>query len=142
MALQLLRVALFMLGLSAICIALMIMVGGAQWTANTFTILVNLFADVPAQPAGLSDVNTDSELRFFSSLWLAFGALTVHASRSLPERLGLAYGLAAVFFLGGVGRLLSFLSIGAPHMLFMVLMVIELTLPLIILALGLMGRRR
>jgi len=34
-----------------------------------------------------------------------------------------------LFFAGGLARLLSFLSIGTPHALFALLMVIELAMP-------------
>jgi hypothetical protein len=49
--------------------------------------------------------------------------------------------LAGVFFTGGVGRIFSRLSVGAPHPFFTLLLVIEVTLPVIMLALWLGARR-
>jgi len=43
--------------------------------------------------------------------------------------------LMGLFFMGGVGRLLSYYATGEPHTLFTILMLVELILPIAILAL-------
>jgi hypothetical protein len=49
--------------------------------------------------------------------------------------------LAATFFAGGVGRALSWVSVGPPHPFFLALMATELTLPLVLVVLWLAVRR-
>jgi hypothetical protein len=44
--------------------------------------------------------------------------------------------MLVVFWLGGVGRVISYFAVGAPHPLFSVLMWIEIALPIALLALS------
>lgn len=84
----------------------------------------------------------DSELRFYATLWGAYGVVLLRAARGLPRTLPQAPWLAAVFFSGGVGRLISLLTVGAPHPVFTLLMTIELTLPILMILLWLGARAR
>jgi len=77
----------------------------------------------------------DSELRFYAALWGAYGLVVTRTAMNLPGRFKEVPWLAAVFFAGGVGRLLSRLSLGPPHPFFTLLLVIEVSLPVIIMAL-------
>ena len=63
------------------------------------------------------------------------GLVLLHIARRLPATLGWIPPTAALFFLGGIGRAISWLAVGAPHPFFLLLMVIELVLPLVFLAL-------
>jgi hypothetical protein len=53
----------------------------------------------------------------------------VWTARDLAARLYLVPWLAGVFFLGGVGRVISYAAVGPPHPFFLVLMGFELLLP-------------
>lgn len=77
----------------------------------------------------LATPDADSELRFYSVLWIAFGVIAVRAARTLPASLGTARLLLALFFAGGAGRALSMATTGVPHPLFIILMWIELLAP-------------
>lgn len=73
----------------------------------------------------------DSEDRFYATLFLGFGLAVIWASRDLASRRGVYLFLMAVFFVGGVSRIISVLAVGWPHPLFIVLGAIELVLPII-----------
>ena len=61
-------------------------------------------------------------------------------ARDLVARLSLVPWLAGVFFVGGVGRALSYAAVGAPHPFFLLLMALELTTPLLLAGLWLGAR--
>jgi hypothetical protein len=82
----------------------------------------------------------DSELRFYAALWGAYGVVALRTAWSLPRKLSRTPWIAAVFFAGGVGRLLSQVGVGAPHPFFTLLMIIELTLPVLLTLLWLGAR--
>lgn len=87
----------------------------------------------PSAIPGSVPVNAtmDSEDRFYSTLFLGFGAALIWCSRDLAARKNIFHCLLAVFFLGGVARIVSALQVGLPNALFQTLGLIELTLPII-----------
>lgn len=122
-----LRLILGVLGIAAVLIALSILVLGAGPTARfgeqTFELLVGWHgARTPEWPPAM-----DSELRFYAALWLAYGVLTLRAA--IQSRLDNTPWLASIFFLGGIGRVASWLTVGTPHPFFLCLMAAELVLP-------------
>jgi hypothetical protein len=126
-----LRLCLLILGASAIAIAASILVTGAEATA---ALAEGVFDTVSGWRGGLSEhwpPTMDSELRFYAALWGAYGVVLIRAAIGLPGTLPQAPWLAAVFFAGGVGRLISRVSFGAPHPVFTLLMIIELALPVL-----------
>jgi hypothetical protein len=130
-----LRVLLAILGLSAIAIAASIMLAGATATTlnaeHVFAALTGYAGPrTPPWPAAM-----DSELRFYAALFGAFGVLCVVAARSRDAARRLTPWLAAVLFIGGIGRALSYVAVGPPHPMFVTLMAIELGLPPLLLVL-------
>lgn len=113
--------------------------------ARTLAVLVWIFGAVciaialvhiaigPSSIPGSIPVNAtlDSEDRFYASLFLGFGAALIWCSRSLAERGGVFFALLAVFFIGGLARIVSYLQVGLPHPLFQFLGVVELILPVV-----------
>jgi hypothetical protein len=85
----------------------------------------------PAAIIGGSHVNatSDGEDRFFAGLLLCYGVALVWCSRGVERKGGYVNLLAAVFFVGGVGRLISLVVVGIPHPFFLAMLVIELALP-------------
>ena len=71
----------------------------------------------------------DSEDRFYATLFLAFGAAMVWSSRDLRGRAGLFAALMAVFFLGGLARIVSWVMVGPPNTFFQAMTVLELAIP-------------
>ena len=81
-------------------------------------------------PGGLFvNPTMDSEDRFYATLFLGWGAAMIYCARDLAARKGLFHALLAIFFLGGVARIVSALAVGLPSPLFVFLGALELILP-------------
>ncbi len=87
----------------------------------------------PSSIPGSVPVNAtmDSEDRFYSTLFLGFGAALIWSAQDLIARRGVFHCLLVVFFLGGVARIISAIDVGLPNQLFQFLGLVELTLPII-----------
>jgi hypothetical protein len=136
-----LRGLLATLGATAVAIALSIDLLGAAATAGAGQRLFDLVAGQPAAPPTPWPADMDNELRFYAAMWGAYGLLLLATARDLTARLAWVPWLAGVFFAGGVGRAISWISVGAPHPFFLALMAAELALPPAFVALWLMERR-
>ncbi|MFF5029916.1 DUF4345 domain-containing protein [Streptomyces collinus] len=79
--------------------------------------------------AGSAGPTVDSWGRFMGASFVGYGLAWLWAARRRPVPARAVRWLAAVFLLGGVGRLLSVASHGWPQWFQIVLAVIELTLP-------------
>ena len=124
-----LRALLGVLGFSAVLICLSIMLMGPQRTAWQAE---SMFDALARSPAGLSEAwppTMDSELRFYAPFWGAYGIILIAVARSLPRRAEWVPWPALLFFVGGLGRVVSIAAVGRPHPFFIMLMVIELILP-------------
>ena len=107
-----------------------------KWFATLFggvcmAIAIGHIAVGPQVIPGGVPVNAtmDSEDRFYATLFFGFGAALVWAAQDLAVRRSFFLVLLAVFFLGGVSRIVSMLQVGFPHPLFVFLTGVELTLP-------------
>ncbi len=130
------------IGAAAILIGTAIFLFGASAVASFSAGLLGHIGGTGEAVAGLAGPDADNELRFYSVLWIAYGVIAVRAALELPRSLGLARLLLALFFAGGAGRALSMATVGAPHVLFVVLMWIELLAPPALLLLSLLINRR
>jgi hypothetical protein len=135
--LRAIRICLFVLGASAIGIALSILLLGAETTASLAEWGFGAVSGWRGPPSEHWPPTMDSELRFYAALWGAYGIVVLRAALNLADRLSEVPWLAGVFFAGGVGRVLSRLSTGAPHPFFTLLMTIELVLPVVLIGLWL-----
>lgn len=88
----------------------------------------------PAAIPGAIPVNPtmDSEDRFYATLFLGFGAAHVWAAQDLQARRAVVLALQAVFFAGGIARIVSWVSVGPPAPLFIFLGSLELVIPLLL----------
>ncbi|MFC7304129.1 DUF4345 domain-containing protein [Streptomyces monticola] len=84
-------------------------------------------ASVPGEESAGATV--DSRERFYNAIFLGFGLAWIWVARQSPIPARMVRGLAAVFLLGGVGRLLSMAVHGLPHWWQVPLTVLELVLP-------------
>ena len=130
-----LRVLHAVLGLAAIVICLSVLLLGPSATANATETLFNIVTGGHQPLTGAWPPTMDSELRFYAPFWGVYGGLLLLVAWDLPAKLNWAPPLAAMFFVGGVGRAISYLMVGAPHPVFSLLMAIELVFPLIVLRL-------
>ncbi len=137
-----LRVLLVLLGVSAIGIALGDILAGPSATAGFFEGLFVALTGSPAPPTGAWPATMDNEMRFYAVFWRAYGAVLIQVARDFAARGHLTPWLAGLFFAGGVGRAVSYASVGAPHPFFTALMAIELLTPPLLVLLWLGGRRQ
>jgi hypothetical protein len=137
-----LRLLLAVLGASAVLIALSILFTGAEATARFGERSFEALAGPSPAPSAEWAPTMDSELRFYAALWGAYGLLLLLTARDYEGRASWVPWLATVFFAGGVGRVLSWVSVGAPHPFFLMLMATELIVPPVLIALWFGARRR
>jgi hypothetical protein len=130
------RVSIASLGTAAVVIGGMIFLFGPAFTGELFAAGLSMVVPVSA-PVQLGGVDVDSEMRFYAALWVAYGLVMIRVSQLLPRRILLAQAMLGVFFVGGLGRVISSMTVGPPHPLFQVLMWIELAVPLILAPLSL-----
>ncbi|MDU8929387.1 DUF4345 domain-containing protein [Alisedimentitalea sp. MJ-SS2] len=116
-------------GLTAIAAGVMIYFLGPDVTARVFAVLLENLVEPPVYRGGLDGADSDSEMRFFAVFWIAYGAAVMHQARDVDGNRTMLLGLAALFFAGGLGRVLSLWSVQEPSSLFIILMWIELLLP-------------
>jgi Domain of unknown function (DUF4345) len=85
----------------------------------------------PSSIPGSVPVNAtmDSEDRFYATLFLGFGLAHVWAARDLTQRAGIVLAMQAVFFAGGIARIISLIAVGPPIPLFLFLGALELLIP-------------
>jgi hypothetical protein len=133
---------LIVLGASAILIGVGIFLAGPAVISRLTEGLVAQVSGSPAPSPDLWTATQDSELRFYSVLWVAYGAAVMAVGRRLERRMAWVPPLSALFFLGGVGRALSWLAVGQPHLAFTLLMIVELALPPLFLGLWVLARRQ
>jgi Domain of unknown function (DUF4345) len=69
------------------------------------------------------------EDRFFAGLLLCYGIALLWCVRDVQRKRVHVSLLAAVFFVGGIGRLLAVVLDGAPNPFFIAMLVLELALP-------------
>jgi Domain of unknown function (DUF4345) len=138
---RILAFALFLLGLSALAIGIAIFALGPERVGLFFNdMLAPLSASAFANPPEAWTRDGDSEMRFYSVFWAAYGIALLFIARDIVRFRIWVPLLLGLFLLGGVGRAISIIQFGWPHPLFTVLMAVELALPVILLVLHAMAR--
>ena len=84
----------------------------------------------------------ESELRFYSAFYLAYGLHVLRTARREPLDAAAVNELAATLLLGGLARAGGWLAAGKPHPLQRALLAIELAAPPIVLLEAARLRRR
>lgn len=129
---KLLTAGLYVIGLSATLIGGPISIFGGDAVASFFNAVLNLiYSDGPIRE--FANANVDSELRFYG-VWFAFyGLILIQTAQNIERYFTRVPILLLAFALAGLARVLGFIFTGRPHMLFTILMVIELVLPALLL---------
>ena len=91
------------------------------------------FAIGPDAIIGGTDVNptSDGEDRFYAGLFLCYGVALLWCARDVQDKRVYVNLLAAVLFVGGIGRLLAVALVGTPHPFYLAMLVVELVLPVL-----------
>ena len=89
------------------------------------------FAIGPDAIIGGTDVNptSDGEDRFYAGLFLCYGVALLWCARDVQDKRVYVNLLAAVLFVGGIGRLLAVVLVGMPHPFYLAMLAVELVLP-------------
>ncbi len=104
-----------------------------SWTMGLACVAIGIshFAlgvdSVPGE--GSSGATVDSRERFYGAIFLGYGLAWIWAARRKPIPSREVQWFAWIFFLGGLGRLVSLVVHGQPHWFQVVLTVLELALP-------------
>jgi hypothetical protein len=103
----------------------------ALFGAIVIAISVAHFAIGPQAIIGGTAVNPTmaGEDRFFAGLLLCSGLALAWCARDVQRKRVYINLLAAVFFVGGLGRLLAVLIDGMPHPFYIAMLALELGLP-------------
>ena len=136
MSTRILRVLLFALGAAAIVIGASIFVLGGTMTAGATEHIFALAAHRPFTGGEVFSATADSELRFYAPFWMTYGAACIWVSADIPTRRAWVLPLSLLFLAGGIGRLLALAADGPPRRPFLILMVIEMTLPHVMIVLA------
>ena len=134
-----LRALLWLLGGSAILICLSIVFFGPGNTAQISELMFDALTGRGGPLTGRWPPTMDSELRFYAPFWGAYGIVLIAVARDLMRLGRWVPWLALLFFVGGLGRAISWAITGAPHPFFLFLMTIELVLPPVLIALWRFG---
>ena len=75
----------------------------------------------------------DSNLRFYSGLWFGLGLVLFWLIPRIERDTTVLTCLAAMFFMGGIGRIVSILACGLPSVPYVSFILLELGFPLLAL---------
>src|SRR3978361_887103 len=80
---------------------------------------------------GAVNATIDSDMRFYALLFTAYGATFVWCAANIAERGRVANALGAVFFAGGIARLVAWAGTGQPNWTYVPTIPVELVIPLV-----------
>ncbi len=123
---RILQVILAVIGLIAV-------ITGALGVAAGITTNLGDFYAISVSPSIEGNIILDSNLRYFSGVWLGLGLILFWVIPSIERQKLVFRLLAGMIFIGGVGRVVSMLSFGTPSPLFVVFSLLELFFPLLII---------
>lgn len=85
---------------------------------------------------GSAGATVDSRERFYAAIFIGSGLAWIWVARKSPIPAAAVRWLAAIFLLGGLGRILSLVIYGKPQSFQLLLAVLEIVLPLVFFALA------
>ena len=90
-----------------------------------------LFGSASIIGGGMVNATIDSDLRFYALLFTAYGLAFVWCAADITRRGRVANVLGAIFFAGGLARLLAWAATGPPNWFYVVMIPVELIIPLV-----------
>ena len=119
MSRRILQIILAMIALLAIITGL---VGIITGITNEFYSISNVKANVLL----------DSNLRYFSGLWLGLGLIIFWIIRSIEKQKIVLRLIFVMIFIGGIGRVFSMINVGIPPTLYIIFTFLEICSPILI----------
>jgi hypothetical protein len=104
------------------------------YIVSAFVVLTGLL-DVFAGIEGLRTLDRflpapyrtiDTQVRFLGAIWLGFGVMLAWIIPNIEQQTMLFRLMMGAIFLGGLARILSLMTLGAPPLFFIGLMVLEI----------------
>ncbi len=80
---------------------------------------------------GSVNATIDSDLRFYALLFTAYGLTFVWCAADIDRRAPVINVLGAIFFAGGLARLLAWAVSGRPNWFYVLMIPVELLIPLV-----------
>jgi hypothetical protein len=80
---------------------------------------------------GSVNATIDSDMRFYALMFAAYGLVFVWCAVDIADRGRVANILGALFFAGGLARLLAWAATGQPNWFYVVMIPVELIVPLV-----------
>jgi hypothetical protein len=80
---------------------------------------------------GSVNATIDSDMRFYALLFAAYGLVFVWCAVDIADRGRVANILGALFFAGGLARLLAWAATGQPNWFYVMMILVELIVPLV-----------
>lgn len=80
---------------------------------------------------GSVNATIDSDMRFYALLFVGFGAGFIWAAQDMDARAGAVNVLGALFFIGGLARLLAWAATGEPNWFYVLMIPVELIIPVV-----------
>ena len=96
-----------------------------------FNVLFGGASAIPGSNGGV-EATVDNELRFFAVFWLAYGWFCFWVARNIQSQHTFIPFIALAFFIGGLGRLISMISVGSPASILIPAMILEFVIPIVI----------
>ncbi|MDH6244016.1 DUF4345 domain-containing protein [Mycobacterium sp. OTB74] len=90
-----------------------------------------LFGSATIIGGGPVNATVDSDLRFYALLFTCYGLMFVWCAASITQRGRVANLLGAIFFAGGLVRLLSWAVTGPPNWFYILMIAVELLVPVV-----------
>lgn len=90
-----------------------------------------LFGTASIIGAGTVNATIDSDMRFYALLFTAYGLTFVWCAADITQRGRVANILGAIFFAGGLARLLAWAVTGQPNWFYVLMVPVELVIPVV-----------
>jgi Domain of unknown function (DUF4345) len=90
-----------------------------------------LFGSASIIGGGTVSATIDSDLRFYALVFAAYGLAFVWCAADITRRGRAANALGAIFFAGGLARLLAWAVTGQPNWFYVAMIPVELLIPLV-----------